>query len=54
MTEVGTCVKQGAKEYTLTIKTTNYEYYKLIRQLAYILVDSDKKGSMKGKVMAND
>lgn len=54
MTEVGTCVKQGAKEYTLTIKTTNYEFYKAMRLLGYLMSEQDKKGSMKRGMNEHD
>lgn len=47
MTEVESCVTQSAKEYTITFKTTNYEYYKLMRQLAYMMMGTDRKGSKK-------
>ena len=49
MTEIDTTVKQGEKEYTLVFKTTSYEYYKIMRQLGYMMVETDRKGSMKKK-----
>ena len=49
MTEVSTKVIQKDKTYILTFETTNYEFYKIMRQLGYLMTEQDKHGIMKNK-----
>lgn len=54
MTDVSTSVKQGEKEYTLVIRTTNHEFYKAMRLLGYLMAEQDKKDILKKKETHND